>query len=218
MFKYDSGLVQRYYDEGHGYAECRKRFGFAKDTWIKAVHRRSIIRRPRKWSISRVLRDSRSRYTVKRRLLSAGILKNVCEQCGLSDWQGRPISIQLDHRNGIRNDHRLENLRMLCPNCHSQTDTYAARNRRRVPLAKPTAVTLSEPPNPGSQARLEDARCEEWPIVAASGGHDSPCVLRRTNAKPRRSVQLALIDLDGAGRLLPLASGAQALCCPAICN
>ena len=131
FFKYDWALIQRYYDEGHGYLQCRAKFGFAKDTWIKAIFRGSIVVRPRRWAISRVLENSKSRYTVKRRLLEAGLLSNVCDSCGLSEWQGRPITIQLDHRNGIRNDHRLENLRMLCPNCHSQTETYAARNRRR---------------------------------------------------------------------------------------
>ena len=168
FYKYDWEVVQRYYDEGHGYVECRKQFGFAKDTWFKAVRRRSIIVRPRQWSISRVLQKSRSRYTVKRRLLKAGILKNICEQCGLSEWRGRPISIQLDHRNGIRDDHRLENLRMLCPNCHSQTDTYAARNRRRVTLVKPTDATLPQPRNLGGQARIEDARSEAIPIIVAA--------------------------------------------------
>jgi hypothetical protein len=131
VFKYDWTLVQRYYDEGHGYLQCRAKFGFAKDTWIKAIDRGSIVVRPRRWAIDRVLEKSRSRYTVKRRLLEAGILKNICDLCGISEWRGEPLAIQLDHRNGIRNDHRLENLRMLCPNCHSQTETYAARNRRR---------------------------------------------------------------------------------------
>src|SRR6202035_1094650 len=96
---------------------------------------------------------------LKRRLLNAGILKNVCEECGLFGWRGRPITIQLDHRNGIRDDHRLEYLRMLCPSCHSQTETYAARNRRRVRLVKPADVTLSEPRHVGGEARSEDARC-----------------------------------------------------------
>ena len=131
FYKYDWAVIQRYYDEGHNYVECRRRFGFAKDTWIKAIARGDVTVRPRQWSILRVLRTSRSRYTVKRRLLAAGILKNVCDECGLSEWRGLPITIQLDHRNGIRDNHRLENLRMLCPNCHSQTETYAARNRRR---------------------------------------------------------------------------------------
>jgi len=134
-YKYDWPAVQRYYDEGNGYVRCRERFGFARDTWIKAIRCGRIVVRPRQWPLERILQDSRSRYTVKRRLLAAGLLKNACEECGLAEWRGRPLAIQIDHRNGVNDDHRLENLRMLCPNCHSQTATYAARNRRRFPQA-----------------------------------------------------------------------------------
>lgn len=130
IYKYDWSVVQRYYDEGHGYLHCREKFGFAKDTWIKAIRCGRIKTRPRKWSLEKIMAKSRSRYTIKRRLLAAGILRNVCEQCEISEWRGRPLTIQVDHRNGVKDDHRLENLRMLCPNCHSQTETYAARNRR----------------------------------------------------------------------------------------
>lgn len=52
-----------------------------------------------------------------------------CAWCGIAEWRGHPLVLHLDHINGINNDHRLENLRLLCPNCHSQTDTYC--NKRR---------------------------------------------------------------------------------------
>lgn len=77
VFKYDWAEVQRYYDEGNGYAQCRERFGFAKDTWIKAIRRGSIVVRPREWPLDKVLRESKSRYTVKRRLLHAGLTSKV---------------------------------------------------------------------------------------------------------------------------------------------
>lgn len=131
IYKYDWTLIQEFYDQGNGYLQCRERFGFAKDTWIKAIRSGRIVVRPREWPLNRILEESKSRYTIKRRLLSAGVLKNVCESCGLSEWRGRPLTIQIDHKNGVNDDHRLDNLRMLCPNCHSQTETYAARNRRR---------------------------------------------------------------------------------------
>ena len=130
-YRYDWAVIQCYYDEGNGYLRCCEKFGFAKDTWIKAIRCGRIVVRPRQWPLERILQDSRSRYTVKRRLLEAGLLRNACEECGLAEWRGRPLTIQIDHRNGVNDDHRLNNLRMLCPNCHSQTATYAARNRRR---------------------------------------------------------------------------------------
>lgn len=66
---------------------------------------------------------------LKERLLRENLLEYKCSICGISEWQGKSISLQLDHINGVNNDHRLENLRLLCPNCHSQTETYAGRNK-----------------------------------------------------------------------------------------
>ena len=68
---------------------------------------------------------------LKRRLLQEGILNNVCYTCGLGpEWYGKPLSLHMDHSNGNRKDDRKENLRMLCPNCHSQTETYAGKRRK----------------------------------------------------------------------------------------
>lgn len=73
-----------------------------------------------------------SNYTniasLKKRLLKEKRLEYKCSCCGISEWQGKPLSLQLDHINGINNDHRIENLRFLCPNCHSQTNTFAGKN------------------------------------------------------------------------------------------
>jgi hypothetical protein len=68
---------------------------------------------------------------LKRRLIRSGLLRDVCAACGVTEWQGRKLVLQLDHVNGIGDDHRLENLRLLCPNCHSQTETYCGRNVSR---------------------------------------------------------------------------------------
>jgi len=138
---YDWTAVQRYYDEGHSYRECRKLFGFCAASWSKAVNRGALTARARAWSLSDLLEKSKARGAIKRRLLEAGILDNCCSICQTSEWRGQPLTCHIDHINGVCDDYRLENLRMLCPNCHSQTHTYGGRNAgRRKRLQESNAV------------------------------------------------------------------------------
>ena len=65
---------------------------------------------------------------LSKRLVKEGYKEYVCEECGISDWNNKPISLELDHIDGVRYNHKLENLRLLCPNCHSQTDTFKSKN------------------------------------------------------------------------------------------
>ena len=66
--------------------------------------------------------------SLRDRLLKENLLNYECQICGnKGEWQGQPLTLQLDHINGNHNDHRLENLRFLCPNCHTQTETYGSR-------------------------------------------------------------------------------------------
>ena len=85
-----------------------------------------------KYSLDEILVEN-STYanitSLKARLIKEGRMEYKCERCGISEWLGAPLSLHLDHRNGKNNDHRQENLRFLCPNCHSQTDTYAGKNK-----------------------------------------------------------------------------------------
>lgn len=86
-----------------------------------------------KYSLEEILRENSSYTNISRlklRLIKENKLEYKCEFCGnKGEWLGKPLVLQLDHINGINNDHRIENLRFLCPNCHSTTETYAGRNR-----------------------------------------------------------------------------------------
>ena len=68
-------------------------------------------------------------FKLKNRMLKEGILQNLCSVCGISSWNGQLLNMELDHIDGNRTNHKLENLRLLCPNCHAQTDTYRSKNR-----------------------------------------------------------------------------------------
>lgn len=75
-------------------------------------------------------------YKLKRRLIKEGIKSNLCERCGVASRLGQSLSLELDHINGINTDNRLCNLRILCPNCHSQTETWRGRNKRSALLER----------------------------------------------------------------------------------
>jgi 5-methylcytosine-specific restriction endonuclease McrA len=120
--------VQAYYDQGDTYRECREKFGFCAAAWTEAVKRGELNAKARRLPLGVLLATSSSRKAIKARLLEAGLLQNVCQGCGLTEWLGKPLTMHIDHINGKPNDHRIENLRMLCPNCHSQTPTYGGRN------------------------------------------------------------------------------------------
>ena len=64
---------------------------------------------------------------LKEKLFSSGLKENKCEMCGADSWLGKRLICQLHHINGDNTDNRLENLQILCPNCHSQTDNYCGQ-------------------------------------------------------------------------------------------
>jgi DNA-binding CsgD family transcriptional regulator len=130
--RYDWAEIQAYYDAGHSVRECQARFGFSRQTWHAAVNRGAVVARPHGLPLDELLAAGvyRSRFNLKLRLVKAGLKQRLCEMCGIASWNGRPITLALHHVNGDRYDHRIENLQLLCPNCHSQTDTFAGRNGR----------------------------------------------------------------------------------------
>jgi 5-methylcytosine-specific restriction endonuclease McrA len=110
------------------------RFGFCRATWYEAVKRGDIVPRPVKIPIEELLvvgHKGTNRTHLKSRLIGEGLKENRCEACGITEWQGRALSMELHHVNGDGDDNRLENLQLLCGSCHSQTDNWGGRGVRR---------------------------------------------------------------------------------------
>ncbi len=139
------GLAPR----GGNYATTRRRIrelGLDTSHWTGQGHLKG---KTHEWGRARPLEeilvkdsDFRSNTQLKKRLIRAGLLVDRCatDGCLFHDgpliYLGEPVVLHLDHINGDSRDHRIENLRLLCPLCHSQTDTYTGRNWGRYPRGK----------------------------------------------------------------------------------
>ena len=157
-------------------------WGISTDHFDPSASRVAALRR-RARPLEEVLVEGStySRGTLKRRLYSDGLKERRCELCGQGEtWHGRRISLILDHINGVSNDNRLENLRIVCPNCAATLPTHCGRNiamvrprpcRRCGGLFQPRAARQSHcsracglraPPTPGP--RLGRRRVARPPI------------------------------------------------------
>ncbi|MBA2505036.1 MAG: HNH endonuclease [Thermoleophilaceae bacterium] len=130
--RYDWTEIQAAYDSGLSVAKCQERFGFSNAAWNGAVKRGAVIPRPQATPIDDLLVAGRARGRghIKSRLIRSGLKQARCEGCGLEEWRGKPLGLELHHRNGDNDDNRLGNLEILCPNCHAQTDNWGGRGRR----------------------------------------------------------------------------------------
>lgn len=107
---------------------------------------------------------------LKQRLLQEGILREECYICGqLPEWNGKPLVLQLDHINGDRKDNRIDNLRILCPHCHTQTETFAGRCLRKLP-AKKIAFPILPPHYREADAETRSARAPAIELVDEESG------------------------------------------------
>ena len=147
VYQVDNKIFKEIIQESYSYSECLRKLGLKtsggsstdilkrriKELDYSIEHFCSIASGVHaKYTLNEILIEN-STYTniasLKRRILNKNLLIYECEVCGISEWNNKFLSLHLDHKNGINNDHRLKNLRFICPNCHSQTETYAGKNK-----------------------------------------------------------------------------------------
>ena len=156
---------------------------------------------PNRSPIDRVLASTNSGW-IKRTLMRDGILINRCAICdGEPEWKGKPLVLRLDHTNGFNRDNRLENLRLVCPNCDSQLPTFSGRNRIRKhvcvdcgrPVSKGCArcAKCYKRPNkivwPEPQAIVASLRTSNYTALAKKLGVSAAAIkkrLRRSGVVP----------------------------------
>jgi hypothetical protein len=112
-----------------------KLYGISTEHFDKNWKKISEISSNRKLDLSEILKvDSNySRSNLKERLYTEGVKKRECEICGQNEiWRGKRMSLILDHINGIYNDNRLENLRIVCPNCNATFPTHCGKNIKNL--------------------------------------------------------------------------------------
>ncbi len=109
------------------------RWGISTDHFDPRAHR-SPNREALTLDMILVEGSSYARSNLKARLYKEGLKTARCELCGLGEtWHGRPMALILDHINGVRDDNRLANLRIVCPNCAATLDTHCGRKEPPSP-------------------------------------------------------------------------------------
>lgn len=135
----DWSAAQEFYDGGATILETRRRFGISASVWRDGRSKGFIATKGRLTDDEIFVTESPYMKTerLRRKIIEDRGLR--CEKCGIEDiYNDEPITLQVDHINGVSNDNRIENIRLLCPNCHSQTHTYAGKNiRNPMRVSKP---------------------------------------------------------------------------------
>ena len=117
-----------------GYSQVKRRMDDLNLDYSIFKGKSSVIKTSRLNNVKKedILKENckHQRTVLRRYVIKNNLIPYKCAICGCTEWQGKTLSLELDHINGINNDNRLENLRFLCPNCHSQTSTYGSRNQQ----------------------------------------------------------------------------------------
>lgn len=157
LYEYTSDQLQVILDNSNSYADVLRKCGMSphgsnRRTLNKIINEYNLnlekisLNRQHDFGINKAIKPipleeiliENSTYkssSLLKRLVKSGFKENKCEKCGIKEWNGKPISFHLHHKNGNHNDNRLENLESLCPNCHSQTDNYAGK-KNKIKVAK----------------------------------------------------------------------------------
>ena len=120
---------------GGNYESIKKsivKFGLDTSHFTGQGHLRGRTHDYSKRPLHEILKQGKLENThrLRRRILVAGLKSQCCEHCGLSDWLGKPIPLELHHVDGDRTNNLLSNLRLVCPNCHALTDNYRGKNKK----------------------------------------------------------------------------------------
>ncbi len=164
LYQFTPSELQQLLDESNGYSDVLRKVGMnpkgnnpqtlkriieeynldatkmnnnRKELFRKAAyetHKKTII------PISEIIVDNKhpnySSFKLLKRLIEEKYKQYKCEICGTSEWMGKPLSLQLHHLDGNHTNNLLENLIVLCPNCHSQTDNFSGKNIKKIKLKK----------------------------------------------------------------------------------
>lgn len=98
------------------------------EEWLKISRTKKTI------PLDKILKNEvayNNTHNLKNRLIREGLKENKCEICGITEWNGKELNMQLHHKNGNHNDNSFDNLQMLCPNCHAQTESYCGKSSNK---------------------------------------------------------------------------------------
>lgn len=152
MYNYSSNELQSILDDSSSYIDVVRKMGLSGSSNVVtlkriigeynlSVDKMNANRRAkmsattksqnRRKTALEIIKDSKiiSSHRLKERLIEDGIKKRKCEKCNLDEWMGKVIPLELHHKDGNHSNNDLDNLQLLCPNCHAQTDTYKGKNK-----------------------------------------------------------------------------------------
>jgi len=146
--------------------------------------------------------SSFSRHNLKNRIIKENLIEYKCSECGNGDiWNNKKLSLQLEHKNGVNNDNRLENLTFLCPNCHSQSNTYSGKNRKIYNSNKDRAIKKYNKNNIDSEIQIQietkKKYCECGTEIFLSSKMCNECKsFKERKVKDRPSINILLNDIN----------------------